>query len=293
MRPLLACKVPKNLNDLPFPIYASVKLDGIRCIIKDGVAYSRTLKPIPNAYVQSILGRPEYDGLDGELIVGLPNMQNCMRVTTSGVMSVNGKPNFTYYVFDIWDRPTAIYQEALELVNTAKHYRIIPVPQLLCWDAAQVETCELDSLNNGYEGLILRRPDAPYKFGRATIREGYLFKLKRFIQEEAIIIGYEPLQHNENEVEINALGYTQRSSAQGNKVDLFALGALIVRGTFNGDANVVFKIGTGFTMTEREALWQIRDQLKGKIVSYKFFPTGSKDRPRHPVFVSFRDPEDM
>ena len=54
---------------------------------------------------------------------------------------------------------------------------------------------------------------------------------------------------------------------------------------------VEFEIGTGFTAAEREALW-LAPPI-GKIVKYKFFPVGVKDRPRHPVFLGFREAEDM
>ena len=297
MKPLLACKVPENLNSLPYPLFSSEKLDGIRCLIKDGVALSRTLKPIRNRYIQSLLGRPEFNGLDGELIVGDPNASDCMRKTNSGVMSFDGEPDFKYYVFDIWNRPGVSYTEAY-LALMAKNWGkaglyIKLLNQYVCNNAADVEAYETSVLDAGYEGIILRRPDGAYKFGRSTAREGYLFKLKRYLQEEAIVIGFEPLRHNDNEPETNALGYTQRSSAQDGKIDLSLLGALVVRGIFGDCNDVFFNIGTGFTLYEREMLWQNRAGLVGKIVTYKFFPMGSKDKPRHPVFVSFRDEEDI
>jgi DNA ligase-1 len=59
------------------------------------------------------------------------------------------------------------------------------------------------------------------------------------------------------------------------------------------DALTFFSIGTGFTLAQREALWQAREDLLGRIVSYKYFPSGSKEKPRHPIFVSFRDLDDM
>lgn len=292
---MLACSAPKNLDTLPYPLLASVKLDGIRCIIKDGIALSRTLRPIRNYYIQSILGRPEYNGLDGELIVGDPTAPDCMRRTNSGVMSIEGTPNFKYYVFDFWDRPGCQYREAYLtlLVRRCNTVYMRILPQVYLKNTSEVEKYENDSIMLGYEGLILRRPDAPYKFGRSTLKEGYLLKLKRYCQEEAIVIGFEPLQHNDNNAEINALGYTQRSSAQGNKIDLPLLGNLIVKGTFQNQPDVVFSIGTGFTLFEREKLWEQRKDLIGKIITYKFFPTGSKDKPRHPVYKSFRDPEDL
>lgn len=277
---------------LPYPLFASVKLDGIRCIIKDGIAYSRTLKPIRNKHIQSILGRPEYNGLDGELIVGDPTARGCMRITNSGVMAIEGKPDFRYYVFDIWNRSVP-YNKVLMQILTMELDYVIPLTQRICKQPKTVNAHEEEALASGYEGLILRRSDSPYKFGRSTLKEGYLLKLKRYCQEEAIVIGFEPLQHNGNDAEINALGYTQRSSVQDNKIDLPLLGNLIVKGMFQDQPNVIFSIGTGFTLFEREKLWEQREDLIGKIVTYKFFPTGSKDKPRHPVYKSFRDPEDL
>lgn len=294
MKPLLACNAPANLNSLPYPLFASVKLDGIRCVIKDGVALSRTLKPIRNQYIQSLLGRPEFNGLDGELIVGEPAASDCMRKTNSGVMSFDGEPDFKYYVFDIWNRPGVQYKDVLEpLAKLASHPRIEVLRQYTALTSSEVEAIEQAALDDGHEGIILRRPDGTYKYGRSTVKEGFLYKLKRYLQSEAVVIGVKPLQHNTNNPEINALGYTQRSSAQAGKVDLPLLGALVVKGRFQEFAEVTFDIGTGFTLYEREFLWKQREQVIGKIVTYKFFPVGGKNRPRHPVFVSFRSQDDL
>lgn len=294
MRPLLACNAPSDLKSLSYPLYASIKLDGIRCIIKDGVALSRTLKPIRNHFIQSILGRPEYNGLDGELIVGNPNASDCMRKTNSGVMSIEGEPDFKYYVFDIWDRGDTEYIDVVDTLYILSGYPGINVlRQHLLKDYSEVEAYEQSVLDDGYEGIILRKPEGAYKYGRSTPKEGILYKLKRYLQDEAVVIGCEPLQRNENEPELNALGYTQRSSAQEGKVDLSLLGTLVVKGKYQDNENVIFNIGTGFTLEERELLWKQRSSLIGRIVSYKHFPSGSKDRPRHPVFVSFRSLDDM
>lgn len=294
MKPLLACNAPANLNSLPYPLLASIKLDGIRCVIKDGVALSRTLKPVRNHYIQSLLGRPEFNGLDGELIVGDPAASDCMRKTNSGVMSFDGEPDFRYYAFDIWNRPGIQYKDALEaLSKVANHPNIEVLQQYTVKTSNEVEAIERTALDDGHEGIILRRPDGAYKYGRSTTKEGFLYKLKRYLQDEAVVIGVKPLQRNTNEPEINALGYTQRSSAQAGKVDLPLLGALVVKGRFQEFADVTFDIGTGFTLYEREFLWKQRESLLGKIVTYKFFPVGGKDKPRHPVFVSFRSQDDL
>lgn len=298
MKPLLACNAPTNLNSLPYPLFASVKLDGIRCVIKDGVALSRTLKPIRNHYIQSLLGRPEFNGLDGELIVGDPAASDCMRKTNSGVMSFEGEPDFKYYVFDIWNRPGIQYKDILDSlydkrIQVANCLNIEVLQQYTVKTANEVETIEKAALDDGHEGIILRRPDGTYKYGRSTPKEGLLYKLKRYLQDEAVVVGVKPFQHNTNDPETNALGYIQRSSAQAGKVNLPLLGALVVKGRFQEFAEVTFDIGTGFTMYEREFLWKQRESLIGKIVTYKYFPIGCKDKPRQPVFVSFRSEDDL
>lgn len=292
MRPLLACNAPENLNTLAYPLISSPKLDGIRCLIKGGVAYSRTLKPIRNNYIQYMIGRPEFNGLDGELIVGDPTAADCMRVTNSGVMSFDGEPDFKFFVFDIWDRPGIQYHEALScLIDKPKYPYIEILSQQWCHKTADVEAHEQSVVTAGYEGLILRRPNGLYKYGKSTLKEGYLLKLKRYAQDEAVVVGVRPWQRNDNDPDFNAIGYTHRSQTKAGKVNLPLLGALVVMGVYN-DMQITFNIGTGFTPPEREYLWSIRDKLIGKIVTYKFFPGGSAYCPRHPVFVSFRDLDD-
>lgn len=291
LRPMKAIHAPEDLSSLPFPLWTSTKLDGIRCIIKDGVAYSNSLKPIRNRFVQAELGKT-LNGLDGELIVGEPNAWDCMRKTNSGIMSFDGEPDFKFHVFDRWDRVKAPYRDAYYNVLNIDHPRCEAVPSLPVFDVKGLEGLEKRTLDDGYEGLILRRPDGMYKYGRSTLREGYLIKLKRYHQAEAAIVDTTPLLSNLNPPELNELGYTHRSAAQGGKMEMPLLGALVVKGFFGG-LMTEFEIGTGFTMAERDRFWRERESLIGKFVTYKFFPTGSKDRPRHPVFISFRDEDDL
>ena len=68
-KPLLAATV-KDLDTITYPVYASVKLDGVRAIAKDGEIRSRSNKPIANKRVQELLSAVSTLGLDGELIVG-------------------------------------------------------------------------------------------------------------------------------------------------------------------------------------------------------------------------------
>lgn len=112
-------------------------------------------------------------------------------------------------------------------------------------------------------------------------------KLKRFVDAEAVIVGFEERRHNGNIATTNELGRTQRSSHAGNKIGRGDLGALIVT-----DGGVQFNIGTGFSDEERADIWNYKVAYLGSLVKYKHFPIGVKDLPRHPTFLGFRDRSD-
>ena len=292
VRPMLACTMP-DIDSLVFPFYASPKLDGVRCLIVDGVAMSRSMKPIKNRYIQQVLFDIRYDGLDGELIVGSPTADDVYRTTVSGVMSEDGQPNFTFHVFDVWSMDGAAYSTRLAqlrgaLQDLGDNHPVRPLDHAYVRSAEELLALERRTLQAGYEGLILRRPDSLYKRGRATQKSRAMMKMKRFVDAEAEILWAEELMHNANEAKKNELGYTERSSHKANQEPMGTLGALVCR-TPEG---VEFKIGTGFDAAERLHLWNNRHTLKGKLVKYKFFPVGIKDKPRHPVYLGMRDPDD-
>lgn len=288
-KPMLAATL-EDVAKLAFPLYASPKLDGIRCIIRDGMALSRTLKPIPNEHVQRLI-QPWMEGIDGELIVGEPWSHAVYRNTSSGVMSRDGEPYVRLFAFDLphheggwldrFEQLSATVRGVDPFVEVVEHRIIRTVEEL--------DRFEVVQLSQGYEGVMLRAPHAPYKHGRSTLKEGWLLKLKRFSDAEATVIGVEELQHNHNAATRDELGRTKRSSHKQNKVAGAKLGALLCR-TADG---IEFAIGSGFTDAEKQQLWQVRDTLPGRIVKFKHFEHGAKDAPRHPVFLGFRDLIDL
>lgn len=287
MKPLLAHTI-SDTAALKYPVLASVKLDGIRCVVIDGVAMSRNLKPIKNDWVQECIGRPEYNGLDGELIVGDIFAKDCYRQTNSGVMKKDGKPDFTFHVFDRWDRPAFQFQTRLSSLPILPYVRLVEH-----WEIAseyELLTLESELLEKGAEGVMVRSFDGGYKQGRSTEKEGILGKLKRFADAEYEVIGYVERMENQNEKTTDALGHSKRSSHQENKVGRGDLGALVCR-THDG---LEFNCGTGFNDDDRAKLWAIRDTgLIGRFAKIKHFDYGVKDRVRFPTFLGFRDLADM
>lgn len=286
-----------DLEKIKFPMFASPKLDGIRAVVLNGKLLSRSLKPIPNNFTRAIFESSDwYEGLDGELIVGSPTDPKCFNKTTSGVMSEEGEPDVHYYVFDQipeysgLDGDITFKNRYRDLQNCMPLKRVILVPQKIVWSLPELEEFEQECLSRGYEGVIIKDLNSPYKYGRSTLREGYMLKIKRYQDAEAKIISVEELLSNTNEATRDELGKVKRSNCKAGMVPQNTLGALIVKDIKTG---VEFSIGTGFDEELRSRLWEDQKDIIGKIVKYKFFAYGAVDKPRHPVFLGFRDEKDM
>jgi len=298
VKPMLAGKATdeqiSKLFDQFGEMYASPKLDGIRCMIQNGVALSRSLKPIRNEYIQNILGGMElFNGLDGELIVGDPTAHDVYRTTTSNVMRSTGMPDFIFWIFDLFDSSYTYSSRQYEIYHidpTGVQPHIKILKSVSVFNMKELQAYEQYCLNLGYEGVILRDPNSMYKHGRSTAKEGGLLKVKRFEDGEAGILAVEEQLKNNNEKKVNELGRSQRSSHKENKVPMGTLGALVCKDVITG---IQFNIGTGFTDEVRQQLWWSRDRLIGQTIKYKSFKIGVKDAPRHPVFLGMRDVDDM
>lgn len=294
MKPLLAATA-KTLKDIQFPCYCTPKIDGIRCLIYNGQAVSRSLKPIRNRHVQDTL-KDLSDGFDGELILRKPSTFNEI---SSAIMSEKGKPDFVYCVFDNWEWGRLTYLERIaEIAGPEPHWGIkisdvrpefLPVVPTTINNEQEFLEYEEKCLSQGFEGVMIRN-DSHYKFGRSTVREGILLKWKRFVDGEAEILEFIEELENQNVKTKDNLGHSQRSSHQENMVPKGTLGALRVRDL---DTGVEFKIGTGFDAALRLKIWRKHNEYADKIVKYKAQPHGAKDKPRFPVFLAFRDPDDM
>jgi DNA ligase-1 len=298
---MLASKID-DISLLQYPLLATPKIDGIRCITREKLitdmfqqdsveAVSRYLSPIRNRHIQQTLAECNLPGLDGELVTyNKDGEMDSYNDVQSKVMSYEGTPNFMYHVFDLvepvpyWDRCAWLKDK---LVFPEQHVlrKILPA---LIEDETHLLAYEESCLGLGFEGVMLRSIDSPYKFGRSTFKQGWLLKLKRFQDSEATVVGFQELQRNGNDATTNALGLTERSSHQCNLIPAGTLGALLVK----NEAGIEFAIGTGFDDTTRFLIWSSRPAYLGRLVKYKHQPHGAKEKPRCPVFLGFRETED-
>jgi DNA ligase-1 len=293
-KPMLAADCKGDLSKVKFPLVASPKIDGIRCVIRGGKALTRSLKPVPNKHIRSLLENQLLEGLDGELVNARDPMN--FQATTSVVMSHEGEPAFIFYVFDHTTHTSVPFNARLynarvnvhEAQDAELHF-VCNVPHVAINSDEELLAYETECLADGYEGVMLRDPEGLYKRGRSTLKEGGLVKLKRFTDDEAFIVGFEERMHNTNEATTNELGRTKRSSAVAGKVGRGDLGAFLCK-TKSG---VEFSCGSGLTDAQRAAFWGKRDTLLGQRVKFKHLEHGAVDAPRHPVFIGLRDERDL
>lgn len=290
-RPMLAATV-EDIGSLRYPLLATPKIDGIRCLrLHDGRVVSRSFKPIPSRRVRALLEGSVPWGCDGEILIPGVDFNGIQSV----VMSHDGwHPEVRLAVFDYVSSPDAVWfpydnrMNALgDLPDSPVIDKLIPV---LINNQDELLQAEETILAAGYEGIMLRKPNGRYKCGRSTLNEGLLLKFKRFVDAEAVVIGFEEKEHNAGEAEKDAFGLTKRSHLKANQVAMGTLGAMVCR-----DLNRAwqFNIGTGFTDAQRDDIWARREELLGKIVNYQYQDIGKKDKPRFPSFRGFRHPDDL
>lgn len=290
-KPLLASKIDADrLEELTYPLIASPKVDGIRCLLYGGQAVSRKLKPIQNNYIRQNLAQYP-DGWDGELVTFTDGKLDDFNTVQSKVMSIDGEPEFEFWVFDNFtiDAPYRVRYNSLwtdvvgNFVEPLKSQYVDDVSELIRLENKWVGM-------QGWEGVMLRHLQGPYKHGRSnppgkTINAAQqtLLKLKKFLDDEGRITKVVELMRNQNEAKKDALGHTERSSSKEGKVPAGTMGCIEVQWR-----DTTFEIGTGFTAEMRQEIWDQREELIGSLITFKYQEIGSQGRPRFPVFLGFR-----
>jgi len=295
-KPLLAPReapssYPEYFNKLRYPLMCSPKYDGIRCIVKNGIAMSRTGKPLPSYQVQDEFNTFEH--FDGEIIEGNPTSPEVCNRTQSYVMSEKKFGEFTFYTFD-YTHPDWLDKPFLDRYNKLKELspldpRCQYINHIMIYNYDDLLAYELESLKKGFEGIMLRDPEAPYKQGRGTFKEGIIYKLKRFEDAEGEIVDFEEQMTNTNVQEKDELGYAKRTIHKAGLVPANTLGKFVVY--YNGD---LINVAPGiFPHPMRKYIWEHKEEFRLKYLKFRFFNYGVKDSPRFARAIGMRDLTDI
>ena len=311
MKPLLADDWIEDR--LTFPKIVQPKIDGVRALNMTGVLTGRSLKKHKNVHVTTLFSHSALVGLDGEMAAQYECHPEICRLTSSALGTIKGTPWMLWHLFDLVTPETRNlpYRTRLSLLNARmyeigreqshlyQHLRLIPSQEVN--SLAELLEFEDIALSAGYEGVIIRDPDAPHKEGRSG-KTPILWRIKRFVDFEFKVKTVIEGEENQNEAQTNELGNTFRSSHQENKVANGMIGAMIgecLTVVKDGD-KVLFekgqevKVGAGrLSHEQRKYYFENQDEFKSKVHKGKFFPKGIKDKPRFPTWQTFRSEADI
>lgn len=245
------------------------KLDGLRMVVMDGIAYTRNGRVIETVgHIIKELGDLCKDYVfDGE-VMGAGDFDEA-----SGSIrrkSTGENTDIYYNVFDViksdqWasrktarleDRQQAMHQ--LFNLNKFKYVKSVKTRHLPVNPTTEELFAIRDEfMKEGYEGAMLKNLDATYCFKRSSD----LLKLKDFLDADGEIVAY----------------------LEGRNKYKGALGAFMV--SVDG---VISKVGSGFTDEQRHALWKDRDNQIGKWVEVVYQNKTADGSLRFPTFKKFR-----
>lgn len=303
------------ISDVNYPVIFQVKIDGVRALNMTGTLTGRSLDPFKGFGITEFWSKPEFVGLDGEMILGdEANSKDRLCSLTTGAMSkfkgVTETPNLYWYVFDYLTPETmklpyvGRYNLLIRRVEQLNHPRIRIVPSVVINNRAELDAALAEAFEQGYEGGILRNPHALPKPGRPSKKKQELMRFKPWGDSEILVTGITEGNTNENEATTNSLGNTERSSSQDGMVPNGRVGS--IQGTMLEDfvcphtKKTLFKKGLEVTvskgeMSNQEAKFYFENphEIVGKVVKWAHMTHGVKDLPRFPVFKSLRLLEDI
>jgi DNA ligase-1 len=255
---MLATDFKKEGHRLKYPLLVQPKLDGMRMLYnsKTGKSEARSGnsgKTSKQTHIFAELKKLHLNEveLDGELYKKGLNFQEVMRHVNSG-------SGIEYWIYDyvssepFYER----YNNLKHLFHQKKDHILKLVP---CYEVySKKELLEFLQLfeDEGYEGLIVRDPLAPY----VHVRSLGLQKLKTFTDDEFKVIGYKP-----------------------------RVGGGVVWECETKDGKTFFANPTA--ALSHEVVHP--NKFVGKKLTVKFFGYSENGIPRHPVAKAFRNKEDL
>jgi len=238
----------------------SEKFDGVRCIWTGEELVSRNNKPIyaPSSFLELMPDIP----LDGELLIGRGMFNKTISTVSKNVPVESEWAEIVYQVFDIPTNEPIPFNERMDkllsVVNQINNPKIKLVNQIKIKDEAHMLSMTKQIEDVGGEGGMIRKPDSLY----SPKRSKYLLKIKHFLDEDAIVLGYEK-------------GKGRLSNT---------VGKILVKWVKN-DAK--FLIGSGFSDSLRDNME--KELPIGTTIIVKFFEINPDTlKPRFPVYVGKR-----
>lgn len=253
---VLLAKVFNPAKHDPTGWWLSEKLDGVRAIWTGERFESRTGKVFhaPQAWTRAL---PSHARLDGELFLDRGKFQETVSIVRRKQPDARWMA-IRYIVFDAPDSPSADagFEERNSMVmSLASYYPFEAMQHLQCRNRDHLDDFYKAITAVGGEGVMLRKPGSMY----IPKRSGTLLKMKGVLDGIARVIGHQP----------------------GKGKHTGRLGALRCEDV---ESSVEFRVGTGFSDSERE-----NPPGVGDLIRYVYQELTRDGVPRFPRYLCLDD----
>lgn len=292
IRPMLAqkiekesksCDFSKNIKKVKFPAFAQPKVDGLRCLAfyEKGKVHLRTRNNLEYNFMEHIkkdimkfykvLKKERTDWgyiyFDGEIYnpnIPFEEISGKARLKKPNEKDLKVVKSLKLYLFDMFSLDdlkepfTERYTELKTLFNKVKPKELVLVPNTLVSDTTDICSTFKKYIKEGYEGLMVRNQEAPYKIDK---RSYDLLKFKSFEDDEFEIIGYK-----------------EGSGSQKGAV------IWIVKTKLGKE----FSVAPKWTIKKRRQMFKNGDEYIGKELTVKYQELSSDGIPRFPIGIAIR-----
>jgi DNA ligase 1 len=229
---------------------ASRKMDGLRCVFKNGKLYTRNGKEVVGFehIVEELKTLGEYDLIDGELYspdIPFQEIQGYVMRKKNVVEEDKKKIFFNIFAMLKPKRTTAEMVSDIEKRRQANHRKYLRFVEyeIILNDFEKIKALDEQYVMEGYEGVMLRSMEQVYDWKRSDA----LVKYKNFIEDDLEII----------------------EAIEGKGKYKGMLGAFLCRGKITG-YNIEAEVGSGFNDEQRVEFWKKRKQMIGTKIEVKY-----------------------
>ena len=266
--PMLAHDYNKRGKDIKFPCYVQPKLDGVRCIFRNGILTSRQGKVFPNMeHIVNDLKDVELV-LDGELYSDTLNFQQfvgLVRKKKHNAAEIELLKQVKYWVYDIVNDKPFEERHATLREMFVNHVHLYPFVYRLITEECKTKA-ELKGFHDrfvaaGKEGLIIRNKTGLYQL---AARSKDLQKYKEFEDAEFTVVEF--------------------TDGVGSEKGL-------VIWVCETEDKRKFSVRPRGSHEERAEIFNDADSYVGKKLTVRYQELTEDGIPRFPVGIAFRDYE--
>jgi DNA ligase-1 len=265
--PMLAHDFQKRGKDIKYPCFVQAKLDGVRCIFRNGVLTSRQGKVFPNMehITKDLEGCPLV--LDGELYSDTLSFQQfvgLVRKTKHKPAEIELLKQVKLWVYDCVNNLTfddRLAKLQLLFKRTGGFNNVNLLPTLECQSKDDLKTFHDHFVSEGKEGLILRNKEGLYQL---AARSKDLQKYKEF-----------------EDAEFKVTGFTEGEGSEKGLVIWIC----------ETSAGKTFHVRPRGTHEARAEIFKEAKDYVGKSLTVRYQELTEEGIPRFPVGVAFRDYE--